>query len=85
MTTTAPIKIAQQTDQLVTQTAHFLALSKKDVVDRAVREYVDNHRDEINAGVRTALQQFDGTRSTQLSVLTGLSNDEINDLGGLPD
>ena len=80
MTTTAPIKISQQTDRLVTQAAHFLAHSKKDIVDLAVREYIDNHRDEINAGVRAALQQFDGTRATQLSVLTGMTKDEIDEV-----
>jgi len=44
---TAPIKVDIATDELVSQAAHFMSRSKKDVVDAAVREYIDAHRDEI--------------------------------------
>lgn len=57
--------------------------SKKDVVDLAVREYIDNHRDEIGAGVRAALQQLDGTTKSAVSLLTGFSSTELEELGGL--
>ena len=36
------------TDDLVSHAAHFMSRSKKDIVDAAVREYIDAHRDEIN-------------------------------------
>ncbi|MCL2849051.1 MAG: hypothetical protein FWE61_03260 [Micrococcales bacterium] len=80
----APIKVDAATDQLVSHAAHFLSRSKKDIVDAAVREYVDAHREEINAGIKTALDQFDGTDATAVSLMTGLSAAEIDDLGGLP-
>jgi hypothetical protein len=41
--------------------AHFMSRSKKDIVDAAVREYDDAHRDEINAGIKTALGILNGT------------------------
>jgi hypothetical protein len=55
---------------------------KKAVVDVAVREYIEAHRDEIDAGVRAALTQLDGSAS--LSLITGLLTEEIDELGGLP-
>lgn len=81
---TAPIKVDLATDELVSQAAHFLSRSKKDIVDAAVREYVDAHRDEINAVVSAALGQLNGTDAAAVSLMTGLSAEEIDDLGGLP-
>lgn len=81
---TAPIKVDLATDELVSQAAHFLSRSKKDLVDAAVREYIDAHRDEINAGITAALGQLNGTDAAAVSLMTGLSSEVIDDLGGLP-
>ena len=83
-TATAPIKVDAQTDALVSHASHFMSRSKKDIVTAAVREYIDAHRDEINAGVRAALGQLNGSDAAAVSFLTGLTADEIDDLGGLP-
>lgn len=79
----APIKVDPTTDGLISQAAHFLGRSKKDVVDIAIREYVENHRDEINLGVRAALQQLDGSTASAVSLLTGLGADKLAELGGV--
>ena len=81
---TTPIKVDEQTDSLASHAAHFLGTTKKDVVDRAIREYIDNHRNEINNGVRQALQTLDGSDAAAVSLLTGFSREDIDDLGGLP-
>ena len=52
---TAPIKVDIATDELVSHAAHFMSRTKKDIVDAAVREYIDAHRGEINAGIKAAL------------------------------
>ncbi|QKE83393.1 hypothetical protein [Arthrobacter sp. NEB 688] len=83
-TTVAPIKVSGATDQLISHAAHFMGASKKDVVDAAVREYIDNHRDEINANVRVALAQLNGSAEAAISLLSGLTGEELDDLGGLP-
>jgi hypothetical protein len=57
---------------------------KKNIVDAAVRECIDAHRDEINAGVKAALGRLNGTDAPAFSLMTGLSVEEIDDLGGLP-
>ena len=56
-TATAPIKVDTATDELVSHAAHFMSRSKKDIVDAAVREYIDAHRAEINDGIKVALGQ----------------------------
>lgn len=83
-TALAPIKVDVATDELVSHAAHFLERSKKDIVDAAVREYVDAHREEINAGVRAALSRLNGTEAAAIAMMTGLDADELEDLGGLP-
>lgn len=83
-TTVAPIKVSGATDELISHAAHFMCTSKKNVVDAAVREYIDNHRDEINASVRTALQQLNGSTTAAVALLSGLSELELDEVGGLP-
>lgn len=82
---TAPIKVDAATDELVSHAAHFLSLTKKDIVDAAVREYIHAHRDEINAGIKAALGQLNGSEAAAVSLMTGFSIDELNELGGLPE
>ena len=83
-TATAPIKVDAATDELVSHAAHFMARSKKDIVDAAVREYIVAHREQINAGVKAALGQLNGTDAAAVSLMTGLSSQDLDDLGGLP-
>ncbi|EYR62886.1 hypothetical protein N866_04525 [Actinotalea ferrariae CF5-4] len=82
-TVTAPIKVDAETDQLISHAAHFLQRSKKDVVDAAVREYAETHRDLIQSGVLEALRTLDGSTKSAVSLLTGLSATEIDELGGI--
>lgn len=84
-TVTAPVKIDQHTDQRLSHAAHFLGRSKKAIVDDAVNEYIENHRVEIDREVRAALAALDGTDAGAISMLTGISTKEIDDLGGMPE
>jgi len=77
----APIKVDVETDALISHAAHFLDRSKKDVVDAAVREYIENRRDKINAGVREALAQLDSTKESVVSMLTGFDAAKLSELG----
>lgn len=83
--TTAPVKIDHQTDQRLSHAAHFLGRSKKSVIDDAVTEYIENHRAEIDQKVRAALATLDGSDAAAISMLTGISADEIDELGGMPE
>ncbi|WP_432981618.1 hypothetical protein [Dactylosporangium sp. CA-233914] len=81
----APIKVDVATDELISHAAHFLGKSKKDVVDAAVREYVDAHRAEINAGIRAALGRLDGSSKSAVALLADVPADQLDDFGGLPE
>ena len=85
MATTAPIKVDADTDRLISHAAHFLQRSKKDVVDIAVREYVERHRSAIQDGVLDALRSLDGSSASSVALLTGMTRAELDELGGLPD
>jgi predicted transcriptional regulator len=80
-----PIKVSAETDQLIGHAAHFLHTSKKDVVDRAVRDYVEAHRAELNDGIRAAMSQLADTSTSAVSVMTGLSPERLDELGGVPE
>ena len=80
---TAPIKVDAHIDKLISHAAHFLGTSKKDVVDVAVREYIENHREQIQRGVIEALGQLDGTAASSVAMLAGLSPDELDAIGGI--
>lgn len=84
MAATAPIKVDEMTDRSIAHAAHFLGLSKKALVDDAVREYVQRHRDKIERGVTEALAHLDGSPRSAVALLTGLSDAEIDEVGGLP-
>ena len=79
---TSPIKVDVETDRLISHAAHFLGSSKKDVVDAAVREYVESHREAIQAGISQALRQLDGSMAASVSFVTGMSREELEELGG---
>ena len=83
MATLSPIKVDATTDQRIADAAHFLGRTKKDIVDAAVRDYVDAHRDEINAAIAASLGRLDGTRASVVSEMSGLSREELDDLGGV--
>jgi predicted transcriptional regulator len=78
----APIKVDAETDRVISHAAHFLQRSKKDFVDAAVREYIENHRNEIEDGVRESIRSLNGTTESAVALLTGLSQEDLDELGG---
>lgn len=80
----APIKVDAMTDRSIAHAAHFLGLTKKALVDEAVREYVERHRGDIQQGVAEALSTLDGSSGSAVSLMTGFSASELEELGGLP-
>lgn len=85
MNSLSPIKVDAATDQRIADAAHFLGRTKKDFVDLAVREYVETHRDEINAAIAESMSRLDGTRAAVVSEITGLSRERLSELGGVPE
>lgn len=82
-TATAPIKVDAETDQLISNAAHFLQRSKKNIVDEAVREYIDAHREEIQRNALEALRSLDGSVAGAVKLIAGATDEELARFGGL--
>lgn len=81
----APLKIDPATDELISQAAHFLGMTKKDFVAEAARVYLEQRREEIRRGMIESMKLLDGTLTSSVAMLTGLSPERIEELGGVGD
>lgn len=79
----APLKVDPATDELISQAAHFLGMTKKDLVSEAVRGYLEQRREEIRKGMIESMKVLDGSLSSSVAALTGLSREKIDQLGGV--
>lgn len=79
----APLKVDPATDKLISQGAHFLGLTKKDLVAEAVRVYLDQRREDLREGMVEALSVLDGSLKSDVMLLTGLAAEEIDAVGGI--
>jgi len=79
----SPLKVDPDVDELISQGAHFLGLTKKDLVAEAVRDYLAARRDEIRLRMREAMRVLDGTTKARVALLTGIAPEEIDRLGGI--
>ncbi|MEV0678392.1 hypothetical protein AB0I60_17935 [Actinosynnema sp. NPDC050436] len=79
----APVKVDQETHALIAHGATALHMSQKDLLAAAVREYLGARREEINAALRRTMAALDGTRSSQVAALTGMSKERLDELGGV--
>lgn len=81
--TTAPLKVDTAVDELIADGAHFLGMTKKDLVAAAVRTYLELRREEVRASMREKMRKLDGSVESSVSLLTGLSPERIRELGGV--
>jgi hypothetical protein len=78
----AILKVEQETADLADVGAHQLRMSKKDFVGAAIRVYLQLRKEEIETNMRAQMAKLDGTTRTELSLLTGISPEDIDRLGG---
>ena len=60
------VKVSPEGDRLITSGAHYLHMSKKDLVEAAVALYLDARREEMQAGMRELLSTLDGSRGARI-------------------
>ena len=80
--TTAPLKVDVATDDLITDGAHFLNMTKKDLVAAAVRMYLEARREEMRQVMLEKMARLDGSTEADIAMLTGVSREKIRELGG---
>lgn len=81
----SPLKVDPETDELISQAAHFLGMTKKDFVAEATKAYLEQRREEIRRGMVESMRLLDGSFTSSVSLLTGLSPEKIEELGGVGD
>jgi hypothetical protein len=79
----SPLKVDPAVDELISQGAHFLGVTKKDLVAEAVKDYLAARREEIHHRMTEAMRVLDGTTKSRVALLTGISPDDIDRLGGI--
>jgi hypothetical protein len=77
------IKVSPEGDKLITSGAHYLRMSKKDLVEAAVEFYLNARREEMQAGMRELLSQLDGSRGARVALLAGMTREELESVGGV--
>lgn len=86
MTKQAPrqiaVKVSPEGDKLITSGAHYLHMSKKDLVEAAVAFYLDARREEMQAGMRELLSELAGSRASRVAMLAGMTRAELESVGG---
>ena len=81
----SPLKVDPETDELISQAAHFLGMTKKDFVAEATKAYLEQRREEIRSGMLESMRLLDGSMTSSVSLLAGLSPEKIEELGGVGD
>ncbi|WP_202125842.1 hypothetical protein [Actinomadura physcomitrii] len=79
----APLKVDLDTDELITDGAHFLGMTKKDLVGEAVRAYLASRREEMRQAMLDKLRKLDGSAASSVSLLTDIPAEDIERLGGI--
>jgi hypothetical protein len=77
------VKVSPDGDRLITSGAHYLHMSKKDLVEAAVAFYLDARREEMQAGMRELLRMLDGSRAARIAMLAGMTREELDSVGGV--
>jgi hypothetical protein len=79
----AVVKVEQEYADLAGIGAHQLHMSKKDLVGAAIVEYLERRREEIRINMQAVLAKLDGTARSEVALLSGVSAERIDELGGV--
>ena len=79
----APVKVDEATHTLLVHGATALRMTQKDLLAEAVREYLTARREQINTALRETMKILDGTTTSRVAALTGLSTERLAELGGV--
>src|ERR1700685_3358903 len=77
------VKVSPEGDRLITSGAHYLHMTKKELVEAAVAFYLDARREEMQAGMRELLGTLDGSRAARIAMLAGMTREELDSVGGV--
>jgi hypothetical protein len=79
----SPIKVHEATKEKVRAAALATGLQQAEVVEKAVDEYVERHRDELAARLERARVALLGGEAATLAYMAGVTEEDVARLGGL--
>ncbi len=81
--TESPIKVHESTKEKVRYAASMTGLQQSEIVEKAVDEYVERHRDEFAARIERARQALLGGEAATIAYASGVTVDDVERLGGV--
>ena len=79
----SPIKVHEATKEKVRYAALMSGLKQAELVERAVDEYVDRHRDQFALRMERAQQTLLGGKASVLAYSLGVEEADVQRLGGV--
>jgi predicted TPR repeat methyltransferase len=79
----SPIKVHEATKEKVRAAALATGVNQAEVVEKAVDEYVERHRDEFAARLEHARVALLGGEASALAYASGVTEEDVARLGGV--
>ena len=79
----SPIKVHEATKEKVRYAALMAGLKQSELVERAIDEYVDRHREEFERRMERAQEALLGGKASTLAYATGVSDEDVARVGGV--
>jgi hypothetical protein len=79
----SPIKVHESTKEKVRYAALLSGLQQAELVERAVDEYVERHREEFGRRMERAREALLGGKASALAYATGVSEEDVARVGGV--
>lgn len=79
----SPIKVHQATKEKVRYAALMAGLKQAELVERAVDEYVERHREDFGDRMERAREALLGGKASALAYSAGLSQHDVEHVGGV--
>ena len=79
----SPIKVHESTKEKVRYAASMTGLQQSEIVEQAVDEYVERHREEFAARIERARQALLGGKASAIAYASGVAVEDVERLGGV--
>jgi len=79
----SPIKVHESTKEKVRYAALMAGLKQAELVERAVDEYVERHREEFSRRMERAREALLGGKTSALAYSAGVSEADVERVGGV--
>lgn len=79
----SPIKVHEATKQKVRYAALMVGLKQAEVVEQAIDEYVERHREEFTQRMEQARQALLGGKASTLAYTLGVDEADVERVGGV--